>query len=466
MIKHKKFDQIVLILAVLTILVTVVFMNGDRFGLQSASRHPGYEERLFDQSTVHEIDIQIAEEDWENMLENARDEEYHRANLLIDGELFRDVGIRTKGNNSLRLTDRYGHQRFSLKVEMDHYGFNHYYGLDKFSLDSSFQDNSYLKSFLVYDMMTFMDVPSPLTSYTWVKVNGEDWGLFLAIEEPEEAFAARNFGKDYGQLYKPGYRSLEDENADVALRYIDNDPDSYPGIFNHAKFNPTKADEKRVVEALRVLATGEDLDSVIHVDEVLRFFVAQVFVVNLDSYLGPTGHNYFLYENEGKISMLPWDYNLAFGTYSLGMPNPINDAELYVNYPIDTPAPGEVMLKRPLYHNLMMVDENYHQYHTYFDYFITNYFETGYFENLVEDVSTMISSYVEKDPTAFISHEDYLLGVETIKDFSLLRSESIRKQLNGEIPSNIRGQAEDDSQFIDASSVWLPDMGEIADLKD
>ena len=466
MIKDKKFDWIVLIVGIFGLLLTLIFMNGERFGLQPATRNPGYENRLFDQSYVHEIDIQIDEKDWDNILNNARDEEYHRANILVDGELFRDVGLRTKGNNSLRLTDRYGHQRYSLKIEMDHYGFNHYYGLDKFSLDSSFQDNSYLKSFLTYDMMHFMNVPAALTSYTWVTINGEDWGLFLAIEEPEEAFARRNFGKDYGQLYKPGYRSLDDENADVALRYIDEYPASYSGIFDNAKFQTSKADEKRVIEALRVLSTGENLESVINVDELLRFFVPQVFVVNLDSYLGPTGHNYFLYEKDGIISMLPWDYNLAFATYSLGMPNPINDAELYVNFPIDTPASGDIMLKRPLYHNVMLHDEYYQQYHDYFDYFIANYFENGYFEERVKETTEMISPYVAKDPTAFISHEEYLIGVETIKNFSFLRSQSIRKQLNGEIPANIRGQAEDNSNFIDASSIWLPDMGEIADLKD
>ena len=51
-------------------------------------------------------------------------------------------------------------------------------------------------------------------------VNGEDWGLFLAVEEPEEAFAQRVYGLEYGQLYQPDYRSLEEENADVALQYL------------------------------------------------------------------------------------------------------------------------------------------------------------------------------------------------------------------------------------------------------
>lgn len=466
MLRQKKFDWIMLVVGILTVVVTILFMNGEMFGLEPLSQNPGYQERLFDQSYVHTIDIQIEEDDWADLLENARDKEYHRANLFIDGELFRDVGIRTKGKNSLRLTDRYGSQRYSLKIEMDHYGFNHYYGLDKFSLDSSFQDNSYLKSFLAYDMMQFMEVPSSLTSYVSVTVNGEDWGLFLAIEEPEEAFAQRNFGKNYGQLYKPGYRSLEDENADVALQYIGDNPDSYSGIFDNAKFNPSAVEEQRVIEALKVLATGENLDDVIYIDSLLRFFVPQVFVVNIDSYLGPTGHNYFLYEEDGKITMLPWDYNLAFATYSLGMPNPVNDAELYVNYPIDTPWTGEVMLNRPLYHNVMSVNEYYHQYHEYFDYFIKEYFESGYFEERVAEVALMIAPYVEQDPTAFISYEDHLLGVETITNFSLLRAQSIRKQLDGEIPSTIRGQAEDSSNLIDASSIWIPDIGEIADLKD
>lgn len=461
--KEKRYDQNVFIIMVITVCITLLFINGEQLGIEPASSNPGYQNRLFDDSYVHQIDIQI--NDWESFLEDALTEEYHRANIIVDGELFSDVGLRTKGNNSLRLTEKYGSQRFSLKIEMDHYGFNHYYGLDKFSLDSSFQDNSYLKSYLAYDMMRFMDVPSPLTSYVWVTVNGEEWGLFLAIEEPEESFVQRNYGKDSGQLYKPGYKSLEDENADVALKYIDEDINSYEGIFRGAKFNPTKKDQKRLIESLKILSSKDNIDSVVDVDGLLRYFVAQVFVVNIDSYLGPTGHNYFLYEKDGILSMLPWDYNLAFGTYSLGMSNPINDIEMYVNYPIDTPASGEIMLNRPMYHHLMLVEEYYKQYHAYFDHFISEYFESGYFEEVIEETTTMIAPYIAKDPTAFVSFADFQLGVETIKEFSLLRAKSIRGQLKGEIPSTIRGQTEDNSQFIDASHLWLPDMGEIADLK-
>ena len=329
---------------------------------------------------MHTVDIQI--DDWEAFLAAAPEEIYTECDVEIDGETFSSVGLRAKGNNSLRLVNEYGLQRYSLKIEFDHFqDGNTYYGLDKLSLDSSYQDNSYMKNYLAYDMMDYMEVPSPLCSYVWVTVNGNDWGLFLAVEEPEEAFARRNFGAGYGKLYKPDYRSLEEENRDVALQYMSEDPADYDNIFRNARFETDSEDQTRLIRALRILSEGVDLEQAVDTDEVLRYFTVQVFVVNLDSYLGRTGHNYFLYEEDGIISILPWDYNLAFATYSLGMPDPVNDAQLYINYPIDTPAAGEIMKNRPLYHNLMKHDEYFTRYHTYFDEFISGYFENGYFEN-------------------------------------------------------------------------------------
>lgn len=463
MLKHPAIDRICLAVMAAALAVTILFCNGASLGIQSASAAPGYETRLFDKSRVHTIDILI--EDWEAFLQTAPEEEYTACTLVIDGEAFSNVGLRAKGNNSRRLTEQYGLDRYSLKVEFDHYAHGSYYGLDKFSLDASFQDNSYMKSWIAYDMMSYMDVPAPLCSYVWVRVNGADWGLFLAIEEPEEAFARRNFGVDHGQLYKPDYTSLQAENADIHLRYTDERFASYDNIFRNAKFDIDDTDRQRVIDALRILSTGETLERAIDVEEVLRYFTVQVFVVNLDSYLGKTGHNYFLYEQDGVLRILPWDYNLAFATYSLGMPNPINDAALYVNYPIDTPADGAIMKNRPLYHNVMKNDRYFARYHALFDQLIAGYFESGYFADFVRRTQQMIAPYVADDPTAFCSYDDFLKGAETITSFCLLRAQSVRGQLEGTVPSTIREREEGLGEWIDASGLWLPDLGEIADLK-
>ena len=162
------------------------------------------------------------------------------------------IGIFFKGNNSLHLTNEYGLYRYSFKIEFDHFqnGYS-YHGLDKLSLDASFQDNSYLKTKLSYEMFEMMGVVSPLTSFVFVSINGNDFGLYLAIEEIEDSFLARNFGYNHGQLYKPDYRNFEDPNLDIGLNYIGEDPKLYPGIFDNARTNITLADKKRLIKILK-----------------------------------------------------------------------------------------------------------------------------------------------------------------------------------------------------------------------
>ena len=464
MIRHRYIDFICASAALLALALTGLLCFGEALGLQPANSAPGYIDRLFDSGRVHTVDLQV--DDWAQFVADAPAEEYVPCTAVIDGEEFHQVGLRAKGNNSLRLTEAYGLSRYSLKLEFDHFvdGGN-YHSLDKFSLDASFQDNSYLKNYLVYDMMAFLEVPVPLCSYAWVTVNGQPWGLFLAIEEPEDAFAQRNFGPDHGQLYKPDYRSLSEENADVALGYMGDDPDRYPNLFDNAKFDVDAADRARLIEALRVLSTGKNLEAAVNVDEVLRYFTVQVFVMNWDSYLGHTGHNYFLYEEDGVLSILPWDYNLAFGTYALGMTDPIRDPNVLLNWPVNTPARGETMLNRPLYHNLMKNDSYFAQYHAYFDQLLTEYFESGRYEAVIRQIQAMIAPYVEADPTAFCSYEDHLLAVDTLLEVCRLRSESVRGQLEGDYPATLAQWAERPVFGVDASHVDLRALGDFDDLE-
>ena len=444
-------------------LVLLLGLAGKAGAILPAGENPGYVSRLFDGSRVHRVDIQV--EDWEAFLASAPEEEYIPATVEIDGEAFRQVGLRAKGNNSLRLTAEYGLSRYSLKLEFDHYTDGSYHGLDKLSLDASFQDNSYLKTWLAFDIMEFLGVPTPLRSFVWVTVNGQPWGLFLAVEEPEEAFARRNFGANHGQLYKPDYRSLAEENADVHLRYTTDEPEDYPGIFENAKLDPSPADRQRLVDSLKTLDSGQRLEEAVDVDEVLRYFVGQVFVMNWDSYLGHTGHNYLLYEEEGKLSMLPWDYNLAFGTYALGMTDPITDPNILLNYPILTPAPGEYMTKRPLYHQLMQVDAYYLRYQELFGWFLAEYVESGELSAALWQTAELIAPYVKSDPTALCSYEDHRLAVETLEQVCLLRAESARGQLEGRYPATLAQQTQRPGEGVDASHVDLRHLGDFEDLK-
>ena len=107
-------NKLFLCTASLFILLIVLLISGGEPVPSEAGSPPAYASKLFDDSQVHTIDIQI--DDWGGFVRNAAKEEYVSCDVTIDGETFRYVGLRAKGNNSLHLTEDYGLYRYSLKL--------------------------------------------------------------------------------------------------------------------------------------------------------------------------------------------------------------------------------------------------------------------------------------------------------------------------------------------------------------
>ena len=96
--------------------------------------------------------------------------------------------------------------------------------------------------------------------------------------------------------------------------------------------------------------------------------------------------------------------------------------------------------------------------------FILEYFDSGYFAEMMDTVSSMISPYVEKDPTKFCTYEEFEAGTTTLKEFCLLRAESISGQLDGSIGATSDTQESD--TLIDASAVQMTAMGSMHNTMD
>ncbi len=543
---HKHIDKICCVILAITLIITVLFINSEQFGIAKAEIIFEYESLLFDTSKVHTIDIVM--NNWDDFISTCTNEEYSACSVIIDNQAYKNVAIRAKGNTSLSSVQSYGNDRYSFKIEFDHYDdTTTYYGLDKLSLNNIIQDNTYMKDYLCYQMMREAGADAPLCSYVQVLVNGEEWGLYLAVEGVEESFLQRNYGSDYGELYKPdsmsmgggignggkfnmddwqkeNYNNSTDQNSDngsqmqgrpnmdnfdfsqfgdfkngeipdisqfgngempniekgekpesmpdmggfssgvgkgfgvgsndVSLIYSDDDYDSYSNIFDNAKTDITNSDKDRLISSIKQLNANENIEDVVDVEAVIRYFVAHNFTVNFDSYTGSMIHNYYLYEKDGKLTMLPWDYNLAFGGFHGG-----NDSTSTVNYPIDSPVSGGTIESRPMLAWIFESEEYTELYHQYFEEFIENYFTSGRFEEEINYIKEMISPYVESDPTKFCTYMEFEQGIDTLKEFCLLRADSIKGQLDGTIPSTSDAQNEDNSALIDASHISVSDMG-------
>ena len=207
-------------------------------------------------------------------------------------------------------------------------------------------------------------------------------------------------------------------SSDVKLQYIDDEPDSYSNIWNNAKTEITKADQERLIRSLKKLSDGEQIESVVDMEQVMRYFVVHNYVCNDDSYTGMMVHNYYLYEEDGQMAMIPWDYNLAFGTFHAA------DADSAVNTPIDNPVSGGAS-DRPMFSWIFESEEYVERYHQLF----TEFLNTLDIQKIIDDAYDLIASYVEKDPTAFYTDEAFENGVETLRKFCDLRSESISMQI-------------------------------------
>lgn len=374
------------------------------------------------------------------------------------------------------------------------------------NLNNNYADATNMKEALIYDMYQYLGADASLYNYAKISVNGEYWGVYLALEAVEDSFLLRNYGAQDGELYKPdsmnigGGKDFGDFNADdidfgdldlgdmtppdrnaapaeqktaaagerpaddfgfgggkggfsmsgggADLNYTDDELDSYETIWDGEITDTTKADHKRVVTALKNISEGNALEDYMDVDNLLRYMAVHVFSVNEDSLSGSMAHNYYLYEAGGKLNLIPWNYNLALG----GMGRS-NDATSVVNDAIDNVFSGTTFF------DTLMADETCHsRYYAYLQQLVSEYINGGGFDAFYTRVRSQIDALVESDPTAFYSYDEYLTAAETLYQVVKLRGQSIQGQLDGTIPSTEAAQRTSDA-LVDASVLDLSAMG-------
>lgn len=452
-----------------------------------------YEAALFQTDSVMQIDIRMENDVWEEMLAGAMAEEYYSCDVVINGLVVKNVGIRPKGNTSLSAiavdpdTDR-----FSLKLEFDHYVEGQTcLGLDKLVLNNNYADATNMKEAIVYDMYQYLGADASLYNYAEISVNGTYWGVYLALEAVEDSFLLRNYGVESGNLYKPegmgmggggdaggpGFSDFESGpgggdgleqretggfpggqrfsmgSGGADLNYTDDELDSYSVIWDGAVTDSGKKDYRRVVSALRDINEGTNLEECLDIDNVLKYMAVHTFSVNMDSLSGSMAHNYYLYEHDGELNVIPWDYNLSFGGMGMGM-GADSGASGMVNDAIDSPFQGTEFFDALLEDEACLA-----RYHGYLQELTEGYVSGGKFQDAYNRIRSQIDGLMEADPTAFYTAAEYGTAAEMLYQTVMLRAESIRGQLDGTIPSTDAGQRADGSALVDASSIDIEAMG-------
>ena len=520
MLSSKHITKITVILTALVLVLCILAMAFyDKLAgiTKSSSYNMDYEKELFNKDKIIDVNIVMDKDQWDEMLQNATQEVYYKCDVTVNGKNFYSVGIRPKGNTSLSsIAMDPDNNRYSFKLEFDQFVDGQTcFGLDKLILNNNYADTTNMKEAIIYDMFEFLDADASLYNYAQISVNGEYWGVYLALEAVEESFMLRNYGTEKGYLYKPDSMDFgggdkdgnkggnkgenkggnfptpsempdfgnmqfnPDEMPDFSqmdeggfggdvpggerggrggfggmgggsnLNYSDDNLDSYTTIWNSKVNDSSNADHKRVVEALKNVHNRTNIEKYIDVDQILRYMAVHNFSVNDDSLSGSMAHNYYLYESNGQISILPWDYNLSLGGMHGG------DGTSVINEPIDDLWRGTQLF------DFVMENEEYKaRYHEYYNKLVNEYLYGGRFEKTYNRIRSQIDGLVETDPNAMYSYEEYTKGADLLYEAVMLRAESIRGQLDGTIPSTSEGQQADSSSLVDASHLNLSDLGQ------
>ena len=456
--------------------------GGSLFRRSSLMDDPNhYANKIFDGSYVHRVDISIDEGDYGNLLANPTKKTRYRVTATIDGETFENVGFSTRGNVSLFVVaDNPDSDRYSYKLNFQKYGGREYHGLDKLLLGSLYSDASYMKDHLAFEIMRAAGVASPLTSYTELYINGKLRGLYLTMEDVDSSFLKRNNFPQETALYKPEALGIDhtklaqlreslpegetlDIESDVTspnfryegsdLVYVDDDPTSYPAIFDNAVNKVSAADREYLIESIESLSDISISNPADYwdIDALIKYFAANTFLSNFDTYTGSPAHNYYLVATKGKNTLLPWDYNLGLSDVWIdsNAETGVDYNEDGINWPIDNPLPSNDLETRPAWKLIRDNRDYFKNYHTAIQKLLDEYFVSGDCTKEINRTAELIRPYVYDDPTRFFTTDEFEDGVKTVRAHILLRADSIQKQLWGLLPSSREGAAYAANEPID-----------------
>jgi len=234
------------------------------------------------------------------------------------------------------------------------------------------------------------------------------------------------------------------------------------------KTNENSPDHSALFSLLDVLNNepdetfAEEIEKVLDVDQVLRFLAVSAAIVHLDNYIG-MGHNYYLYEVDGRFTIIPWDLNMSFGTFSSGL-----NRDGVINFYIDEPTAGAVA-NYPLV-RLLSVPAYLETYHGYLEELIEGPLSPEVMNARIDELAELIRPYVAADELKFYSTAEFEIALSEdisgdgqrgmgmtpfgLRAFIAERVESIRQQLNGERPSSSGDGSGNGGQSMMGGGIW------------
>jgi spore coat protein CotH len=353
---------------------------------------------FYDATTVHEMTIEFDPAEYDVMIEAFKadnSKSWITADLTIDGEDYRQVGMRLKGNSSLfaiggripgfgapprgappggaappaaqpvpaaptdsiaptdstpavpggppgdggpppgsfgdTTADKPESLPWLIRLDKNIEDQNHQ-GRTDFVIRSN-TSKSALNEVVALELLDEAGLETQLASPVRLTINGGDARLRLVIENPNDSWMAANFSAS-GRLFKADNSGNYD--------YLGADPKAYKDAF---KQEAGEDDMRQLVDFLDFVNNSSDEDFAaeladhLDVESFARYVAMESKVLdNFDNIDGPGNNSYLYFDNDSdKATVVAWDHNLALGVSPFGNgagAPPFDPASMPKDFPI------------------------------------------------------------------------------------------------------------------------------------
>lgn len=151
-----------------------------------ASSSCAFAQDLYDPAILRTFNIVFHDANWLTLLrQNYASETNILADLTVDGVTYPDVGVRIRGNTSYTSLPS-GSDKFSLKVDMDFVDPDQeLLGYDSLNLNNGFHDPTFSRE-VIYNNYVAQFVPNPRANNVLVTLNGQNWGVYNNVQQPDK----------------------------------------------------------------------------------------------------------------------------------------------------------------------------------------------------------------------------------------------------------------------------------------
>ncbi|GAA1410293.1 cellulosomal protein [Glutamicibacter uratoxydans] len=273
---------------------------------------------FFNSDKVHEINVEVSEDSVQKALkayEDDQSKEWVSATVTIDGKEFTNVGLRLKGNSTLRQADTSSNAAdLPWQIRLDKYVKGQSYsGRTQFVVRTNNSQTS-LNEAVALELLGEAGLATEHAAATRFTFNGKDAQLRLVIDNPsDELYSQESFNED-GITYKADasgdYSYRGDQGSDYESAFsVESGREVLTPVAEFLNFVNNSSDED----------FASQLAQKLDVNQFAAYLAMQDLVSNSDDIDGPGNNSYLRYDqSNGTMTVVAWDQNLSFGGMGWG----------------------------------------------------------------------------------------------------------------------------------------------------